>query len=180
MMFQVLDPSCFLWAILRLYVRTLMCLIPLSICLLYSLLRLIKCNDTSEASILCSLAGCAFYGIVVSSLWKDERETSQQRIKEPAIALEIFKISMFAEDPSRWIRQVNFSKSPCPVCLEEYDEDDHVSYGERCHHVFHADCISQWTELHQTTCPFCRQDLQIQPMKSAFALHPRRQATITQ
>jgi Ring finger domain len=77
-MMHIVDPSCLLWAILQLYVSTLLCLIPLSICLLYSLLRLIKCNDASEASILCSLAGCAFYGIVVSSLWKEDMENQQQ------------------------------------------------------------------------------------------------------
>jgi Ring finger domain len=65
-----------LWAVLRLYVTTLICLVPLSVCLLYSLLRLIKCDDASEASLLCSLAGCAFYGIIISTLWREDMESS--------------------------------------------------------------------------------------------------------
>jgi Ring finger domain len=81
-----------LWAILQLYVSTLLCLIPLSICLLYSLLRLIKCQDASEASILCALAGCAFYGIVVSSLWKEDMEQQNQNNNRHKSAMSVTPI----------------------------------------------------------------------------------------
>lgn len=161
-MVQTVDPTCLIWAILRLYVTTLICLIPLSICLLYSLLRLIKCNDASEASILCSLAGCALYGIVISSLWKEDMEAVQQRPKAAQIVLKVYTLSATGDnDPTthadtRYLRDMT---SPCPVCLEEYEFGDDVSYGERCNHAYHADCIRQWTERRQTACPCCRQHL---------------------
>jgi Ring finger domain len=161
-MIQIVDPSCLIWAILRLYVTTLICLIPLSICLLYSLLRLIKCNDASEASILCALAGCAFYGIVISSLWKEDMEVIQQRQKEQSIRLKVYTLSKSVSgeteigDESRELRDMS---SPCPICLDDYEEGNEISFGERCNHVFHAGCINRWTDLRHTACPCCRQHL---------------------
>lgn len=158
-MIQIVDPSCLIWAILRLYVTTLICLIPLSICLLYSLLRLIKCNDASEASILCSLAGCAFYGIVISSLWKEDMEAVQQRPKAAPIVLKVYTLSTLAGDEHEESRELRDMSSPCAICLGEYEAGDKISQGERCNHAFHAMCISKWTELRNTACPCCRQHL---------------------
>ena len=158
-MIQIVDPSCLIWAILRLYVTTLICLIPLSICLLYSLLRLIKCNDASEASILCSLAGCAFYGIVISSLWREDTETVQQRPKATPIVLKVYTVSTLEGDANGEYRELRDMSSPCAICLDVYEEGDKISQGERCNHAFHAMCISKWTELRNTACPCCRQHL---------------------
>lgn len=146
-MLQVVDPSSLLWAILRLYVTTLICLIPLSICLLYSLLRLIKCTDASEASILCSLAGCAFYGIVISSLWREDLQ-SQSKTKAPPIVLKVYTLSSESNEDDDGDDSIRPRKrcdmmSPCPICLEEFSDGDKVCYGEQCDHFYHACCICQ-------------------------------------
>jgi hypothetical protein len=69
-------------------------------------LRLIKCQDASEASILCALAGCAFYGIVVSSLWKEDMEQQNQNqqnrhkstLTTTPIVLSVYKITKIGVD----------------------------------------------------------------------------------
>lgn len=158
-MIEIVNPPRIIWAILRLYVTTLICLIPLCFCLLYSVLRLIKCNDASEAGILCSLAGCAFYGIVISSLWKEDIETAQLKPKADPILLRVFILSKSAGKETVESRQLRDMASPCAICLEDYNEGDEICCGERCNHAFHASCIVQWTELHHTGCPCCRQHL---------------------
>jgi len=179
-MIQVVDPSSLAWAIVRLYVTTLICLVPLGVCLLYSLLRLLQCNDASEASILCSLAGCAFYGIVISSLWKEDMQglsiSHNQRNNKPKaapIALKVFKLAnsldketVVDDDDNSPLPEARDMSTPCPICLEGYDEGNLVSYGEQCQHAFHAHCIGQWVELLHTSCPCCRQGLLIKPPKS--------------
>jgi hypothetical protein len=159
-MIQIVDPTCLVWAVLRLYLMTFVCLITLSVCLLYSLLRLAKCTDASEASILCSLAGCAFYGIVISSLWKDEAEQNSNCKAEP-IELEVHTVSSsILADMEGEMKMIlrRIMTFPCPICLEEFQEGDSVSHGV-CGHGFHADCIRPWTEMRKTCCPMCRQHL---------------------
>lgn len=170
-MIQIVDPTSLAWAILRLYVTTLICLVPLSVCLLYSLLRLLQCGDASEASVLCSLAGCAFYGIVLSSLLKEgvqgtsTQNNSSNKPKGPPIVLKVYALSKSLEDTSTDDKDPFLSdgardmSSPCPICLEGYEAGNRVSYGEQCEHAFHAACIGQWTELLKTDCPCCRQGL---------------------
>lgn len=188
-MMQVVDPSSLAWAIVRLYVTTLICLVPLTACLLYSLLRLSQCNDASEASILCSLAGCALYGIVISSLWKEDmqglsssvlhqRSTNNNGSKSSAspISLKVFRLANSVDkkgvvgvddgddeddddNNSLLLPEARDMSAPCPICLEGYAEGNLVSCGEQCPHTFHAHCIGQWTELGHTNCPCCREGL---------------------
>jgi Ring finger domain len=168
-MIHLVDPSSLAWAIVRLYVTTLVCLVPLSVCLLYSLLRLLQCSESSETTVLCSLAGCAFYGIVISSLWKEDMGISsiQKKTKAAPMALKVFKMSKFAasdggdENAGSILPEGLCDVSvPCPICLERFVEENLVSYGELCQHAFHAACISQWMDLLHSSCPYCRQELQ--------------------
>jgi hypothetical protein len=43
----------------------------------------------------------------------------------------------------------------CAVCLETMSEI-RAARVATCKHVFHADCLEQWTQ-HNPTCPLCRQ-----------------------
>jgi len=174
-MIQLVDPSSLAWAILRLSVTTFICLVPLSVCLLYSLLRLLQCSDASEASILCSLAGCAFYGIVISTLWKEDMQggggtqNPSNKPKGPPIVLKVYTLSKCAkgsdDDFTANNKEAKDMSSPCPICLEGYEEGNLVSYGEQCQHAFHAVCIGQWTKFFNTSCPCCRRHL-LQPQNS--------------
>jgi Ring finger domain len=122
-----------LWAILQLYVSTLLCLIPLSICLLYSLLRLIKCQDASEASILCALAGCAFYGIVVSSLWKEDMEQQQQNQRHKStltttpIVLSLYNITKIRFDDNDSDGLLHLERHRFDETLDHSDDKDDVA-----------------------------------------------------
>ena len=45
----------------------------------------------------------------------------------------------------------------CPVCREEYRENDEVR-TLKCNHVFHTDCVDNWLINHSHKCPCCRQE----------------------
>uniref|UniRef100_A0A915HWT2 RING-type E3 ubiquitin transferase n=1 Tax=Romanomermis culicivorax TaxID=13658 RepID=A0A915HWT2_ROMCU len=42
----------------------------------------------------------------------------------------------------------------CPVCLSEFENDEHVRYLP-CNHWFHVDCIDRWLSTNKK-CPVCR------------------------
>ncbi|CAI8601697.1 unnamed protein product [Vicia faba] len=44
----------------------------------------------------------------------------------------------------------------CSICLVEFEGEDAVSKLRRCKHVFHFNCIEQWLERSQFSCPLCR------------------------
>ncbi|CAL0300461.1 unnamed protein product [Lupinus luteus] len=44
----------------------------------------------------------------------------------------------------------------CSICLVQFEGEDAVSKLKRCGHVFHVNCIEQWLDRGQFSCPFCR------------------------
>ncbi|CAH2033623.1 unnamed protein product [Thlaspi arvense] len=46
----------------------------------------------------------------------------------------------------------------CPVCLNEFEDDETLRLIPQCCHVFHPGCIDAWLRS-QATCPLCRADL---------------------
>ncbi|KAG7597955.1 Zinc finger RING-type [Arabidopsis suecica] len=46
----------------------------------------------------------------------------------------------------------------CPVCLNEFEDDETLRLIPQCCHVFHPGCIDAWLRS-QTTCPLCRANL---------------------
>ncbi|XP_008675700.1 probable E3 ubiquitin-protein ligase RHB1A isoform X5 [Zea mays] len=48
----------------------------------------------------------------------------------------------------------------CPICLEEYDEENPRSIT-KCEHHFHLCCILEWMER-KDTCPVCDQPVLLQ------------------
>ena len=46
----------------------------------------------------------------------------------------------------------------CPICLVDLDVGDTESKQLSCTHMFHTDCINNWTNISQT-CPICRANL---------------------
>jgi hypothetical protein len=52
----------------------------------------------------------------------------------------------------------NIDEEPtCSICLCEYEKGDKL-VSLPCKHVFHADCITSWTD-NNTRCPLCNADL---------------------
>uniref|UniRef100_A0A1J3GI66 RING-type E3 ubiquitin transferase n=1 Tax=Noccaea caerulescens TaxID=107243 RepID=A0A1J3GI66_NOCCA len=46
----------------------------------------------------------------------------------------------------------------CPVCLNEFEDDETLRLIPKCCHVFHPGCIDAWLRSH-ATCPLCRANL---------------------
>ncbi|KAL0795257.1 hypothetical protein Bca101_066634 [Brassica carinata] len=46
----------------------------------------------------------------------------------------------------------------CPVCLNEFEDDETLRLLPQCCHVFHPGCIDAWLSSH-ATCPLCRANL---------------------
>lgn len=51
-----------------------------------------------------------------------------------------------------------YSHSRCIICLEQYQENDSVSWARNtmyCNHAFHTSCIKKWLKK-KRSCPCCR------------------------
>ena len=56
----------------------------------------------------------------------------------------------------------------CPVCSQDYDEDDFL-VKLFCKHKFHAECIKKWFE-NNSKCPMCRKDFRIHEEYKEYGL----------
>ncbi|KAL0656354.1 hypothetical protein Bca4012_076938 [Brassica carinata] len=57
----------------------------------------------------------------------------------------------------------------CPICLNEFEDDETLLLIPKCCHVFHPDCIYAWLQSH-ATCPLCRANLVPVPGESFFSI----------
>ncbi|KAJ4884395.1 RING-H2 finger protein ATL11 [Raphanus sativus] len=57
----------------------------------------------------------------------------------------------------------------CPVCLNEFEDDETLRLIPKCCHVFHPGCVDAWLRSH-ATCPLCRADLVPVPGESAVSV----------
>lgn len=46
----------------------------------------------------------------------------------------------------------------CPICLEDFGENEVLVKTKACGHVFHKEHLQDWLQMHRT-CPLCRYDL---------------------
>ncbi|KAL1219875.1 RING-H2 finger protein ATL54 [Cardamine amara subsp. amara] len=51
-------------------------------------------------------------------------------------------------------------RTDCPVCLNEFEEDESLRLLPKCNHAFHISCIDTWLKSH-TNCPLCRAGITI-------------------
>ncbi|KAK8944899.1 RING-H2 finger protein ATL1 [Platanthera zijinensis] len=58
------------------------------------------------------------------------------------------------------------SSNECPVCLNEFKEEERVRQLPNCLHVFHIDCIDAWLSMH-ANCPLCRSEITSTPLMPA-------------
>lgn len=57
----------------------------------------------------------------------------------------------------------------CPVCLNEFEDNETLRLIPKCCHVFHPGCIDAWLRSH-ATCPLCRADLIPVPGESSVSI----------
>ncbi|KAL0877901.1 hypothetical protein Bca101_027607 [Brassica carinata] len=53
-------------------------------------------------------------------------------------------------------------RTDCPVCLNEFEEEESLRLLPKCNHAFHISCIDTWLRSH-TNCPLCRAGIAITP-----------------
>lgn len=51
----------------------------------------------------------------------------------------------------------HFKKSECPVCYDVMEL--HNSHETPCGHMFHMNCINQWKNEGNSSCPMCRENI---------------------
>ncbi len=44
----------------------------------------------------------------------------------------------------------------CPICLEEFKQNEYKRVLPLCNHVFHKRCIDKWLMENSKECPVCR------------------------
>lgn len=76
----------------------------------------------------------------------DDRETDE--IDEMTDSLKTIKFT-----------KKNEEEVTCPICLEEFNEDESV-IELPCKHVFHKECIKKWFENNHS-CPTCRKKIDL-------------------
>jgi len=48
--------------------------------------------------------------------------------------------------------------STCVICLNDYEEGEEIVRAEKCHHMYHKECLLNWLAQHDI-CPYCRLDV---------------------
>ncbi|KAF8603048.1 hypothetical protein BDV93DRAFT_443070 [Ceratobasidium sp. AG-I] len=48
------------------------------------------------------------------------------------------------------------AETRCPICLDDYAQEDVVALIKRCSHWFHKECIQVGGPTNSRTCPVCR------------------------
>ncbi|KAB1219987.1 RING-H2 finger protein ATL54 [Morella rubra] len=59
----------------------------------------------------------------------------------------------------------------CPVCLNEFREDETLRLLPKCSHAFHIPCIDTWLRSH-TNCPLCRAHILTDSISLDIVRHP--------
>lgn len=49
----------------------------------------------------------------------------------------------------------------CIICFEEMGEKDVLVVVNRCGHTFHLDCMKEWNNHYNQSCPICRRGVGI-------------------
>jgi len=64
----------------------------------------------------------------------------------------------------------------CPICLDDYEQEDPTRRLPECSHWFHRDCINTWLKSART-CPVCRHALKIPRSHNNITNPHRRRPT---
>lgn len=83
------------------------------------------------------------------------------------IPLESTKVTLTDKDIKKYTETITFNEiknkslkvknqEKCVICLNNYKNDDMVSYLNNCNHLFHKKCIDKWLKEYNNKCPICR------------------------
>lgn len=91
--------------------------------------------------------------------------------RQPARGLDASVIETFPTFRYSTVKTLRIGKEAleCPVCLNEFEDDETLRLIPKCCHVFHPGCIDAWLRSH-ATCPLCRADLVPAPGESVASI----------
>lgn len=89
---------------------------------------------------------------VYDSVENGEQHHSTSDIEIPEIKEEAIMTPVIS---SRKSYENEMKESHCPICLDNYEDGDHIFYSQYCSHYFHKECIEEWLEKN-FECPCCR------------------------
>ena len=75
------------------------------------------------------------------------------------------------DDDKKLISSSPTCSSSCSICLQGFEIEQKISTATVCHHTYHTNCLKMWIPK-STTCPYCRQDLDILPPVVAKSNNP--------
>lgn len=52
-----------------------------------------------------------------------------------------------------------YNEYECSICLEPHMKEDSITF--MCSHTYHKDCIKEWISTDKTTCPICKNELNV-------------------
>jgi hypothetical protein len=53
----------------------------------------------------------------------------------------------------------SFSQPTCPICMDDFEQNETQVRELPCHHVFHPECIDTFLLNHSSLCPMCKQSV---------------------
>ena len=53
-------------------------------------------------------------------------------------------------------RDVPFSQTTCPICLDDFEHNDTVVRELPCQHIFHPECVDEFLRTNSSLCPMCK------------------------
>lgn len=95
------------------------------------------------------------------SSWPDFPDINSSSV-EPSISPDTIRknlpIVTFGKFVERFCESIG-DDIKCAVCLNSFQEEEHIRELCNCHHLFHRNCLDKWIDHRQTTCPLCRSSL---------------------
>lgn len=89
--------------------------------------------------------------------WTDKDLSSSKRRKAKWLHIHSKKEHYDESKPEHSLE--GYSQSSCPICLDDYEENDTVVLELPCRHIFHPDCIRPFLESRSCLCPLCKQSI---------------------
>lgn len=90
-----------------------------------------------------------------TSITRDDIEESDCKVQTKSAPISPRKVELSKSNGTQVL--VTEEEDVCPICLEEYD-DENPKNLTKCEHHFHLCCILEWMER-SDSCPICDQEM---------------------
>ena len=54
---------------------------------------------------------------------------------------------------------VEETRDDCVICFDRMEDGDILLHVNHCNHRFHLDCMKEWNNKYNRTCPMCRESV---------------------